>query len=611
VLKEFPSNTDMDFNFLTNITCMRKIVGNWIDQPWAAVLKTYILFANNIDNKEFEKKVSHMVKNHFEEWYVSGFENRLQNIRDQHLYSSNIKFDFEYSGDISNIYMFTFIAIFILIIACVNYINISTSTATMRYKEIGIRRVMGATSKQIVIQFLCESLFISIMALVCSLFLVNISFHFIKFLPIKETANISIIDWRTILSLSILLLFITLVSGGIIAKYMAGVDPSKVLNGSIKLNFKNPFFRHILVTFQFLVAITLMICVTIIYRQYSFMRDKELGFDKQSLITLDFPSNYNEYKVFKNSILNNRNILQVTASDMVPPVFGIGNIVPLDPSYRKDLPIVLYLTDHDFINTLGLKVIKGRDISESFTTDEKEAVVINEVAAKELGWSDPIGKRLKINEDGKERCTIIGLVKDFHYSSLYEKIAPLAITVCKNRLSSIIIKVRTNDMKSTLKYVKGKWEEVFPILPFSYSFVQDDFSKRYEKEEKFFHLFSFFSMIAIVIACLGLFGLSSYSTECRKKEIGIRKVVGASVSQIVSLICKEFFFIVIIANIVAWPIAYYFMRLWLQRFAYKIELDLWLFLAPGLIVVLLSAVTVGYHSIKAAINNPTISIKCE
>ncbi|MFC1565318.1 FtsX-like permease family protein, partial [candidate division KSB1 bacterium] len=521
-----------------------------------------------------------------------------------HLYS------LDGGGQIVYVYIFSTIAVLILLIACINFMNLATARSGSRAKEVGMRKVIGAVKKDITIQFFGESLLLTLIALVFAVILVMLALPGFNSLAGKQL-SMNVVDNRSIFGgLFILALFTGLIAGSYPALFLSSFQPVKVIKGIIGTGTKNPVLRRILVVAQFSATIVLIIGTTVIYRQIDFIRNKDLGFDQDNIIILGMNNEIrSSYESFKNEILQNSNIINVSASNNAP--MSVGNI---NPVYWEGKGPDNYVTlnfasvDYDYLKTFDMDLAYGRDFSREFTTDAQN-YIINEAALKLTGLEDPIGKMFSIwTREGK----IIGVVKDFHSQSLHNEISPVVITLGANwPWQNIFIKLDQDDISESLSYLKEVWNRFSPGYPFEYRFMDEQILAQYTDEDKIGEIFGYFTFLAILISCLGLFGLASYMAEQRTKEIGIRKVLGATVSLIIRLLSKEFLILIILSNIIAWPASYIAMTNMLNDYAYRTNMPIWIFFASGIVTLGIALLTVSFQALKAALTNPVQALKYE
>ncbi|MFL5786738.1 MAG: FtsX-like permease family protein [Flavisolibacter sp.] len=538
----------------------------------------------------------------------------LQRITDIHL-RSHTDYEAEENGDIKRVYIFSAIALFILLIACINYMNLSTARSTLRAKEIGIRKVAGAQKNEIVMQFLSESVLMAWIAMIIAFIL---SYILLPYLDIVSGEHLrsSILFSPGIMVLLILFPFIVGILSGIYpALFMSSFRPVKVLKGFLKTS-GGMNLRKVLVVIQFAISIILIICTGIVIRQMKYMQSKSLGFDKEHIVTLPFASELaNKYDAFRSDLLMNSSIKAITRSSRIPTgrlldEMGARMVVG-DTLAPVNTDIKFVTADQDFINTYGVKIIAGRGFSRDFGTDTA-AFLINEAAVKALGFKSNdqvIGKDFGY---GDRKGKLIGVFNDFHFESLHQKIVPLVLLVPKNPgyYGRVSVKL-TGNVPAAIGRIENSWKKLMPDVPFEYTFMDENFAKLYKAEEKQKTLFTIFASLSIFIACLGLFGLSAFSISQRVKEIGIRKVLGANVGSIVGLLSKDFLKLVAVSVVIAFPVAWLAMNSWLKDFAYRINIPVWVFIAAGIIAAAIAFTTISMQAIKAALANPVNNLRTE
>jgi len=533
----------------------------------------------------------------------------LEPLRDVYLRSKRDGF---VTGNINNVSIFSIVAIFILLIACINFINLTTARSAERAKEVGIRKMAGAARIQLTKQFISESVIICLIAYLISLVLCGLALPLFNELAGKQISSSIYKNPAYLVNLFILSVLIGVSAGFYPSLVLSSYQPVSVLKGRFSTGTKGLMLRKSLVIFQFTISIILIVATLVVYRQLNYMRNQDLGFNKEQTIVIN--TNFDNNKdAFKQSLSSIPGVLSSSFSSHVP---GGGSNSAYSQVENKSgdmqkTNLDLYFVDFDFINQYKLKVVAGRTFSKEMATDSTKAMVINESAAKMLGYRVPaeaVGR--KFDQWGRNG-TIIGVLKDFHYKSLQQTMAPLVMRYEPWGLGVISIKVAGTNLPATLKAIGDRWNQAIPNRPFEYNFLDEFFDRQYRAEDHFGRLFINFAVLAIFISCLGLLGLSSYSTMQRTKEIGIRKVLGASVSGIVNLLSIDFIKLVVIALAVAVPIAWYGMDKWLKGFAYRTNISWWLFALAGLASILIAFATISIQAIKAAVANPVKSLRTE
>ncbi len=548
---------------------------------------------------------------HYDEWQKKGnaYKFYLEPITSIHLYS-HLDHELEPNGDIKYIYIFSIIALFILLIACINFMNLSTARSSTRSKEVGIRKVLGSNRPQLIKQFLAESFLLTLISVFVSIILVELLLPAFGNLAGKQLSTNYLNNWLIIPAILLIVLIVGVIAGSYPSFFLSSFQPVKVLKGKAAGN-KGNMLRSGLVVFQFSISIILFIGTFIVYSQLRYIQTTKLGFDKAHILVIQRAwALENHAQAFKDELMKNPEIAAASNSDDVPgkpfsqTLFKADN-VPGAQNYLMSF----MSTDYNFVKTMGIQLESGRYFSNQFPSDT-QSVVLNESAVKLFGLNDPIGKRIFV-VGRNTPFNIIGVLKDFHYESLHQKIQPLIITLGLGQTAYLPIRLKTTNVSNVLAYIKSEWKKFVPGKPFEYYFIDQDISRLYLSEQKTSELFTAFSILAIFIACLGLFGLAAFTAERRTKEIGIRKALGSSVSGIVFLLSKEFTKWVLIANIIAWPVAYYFMNNWLKDFAYRINMNLWIFILSGVLALLIALLTVSIHAVRAARANPIKSLRYE
>lgn len=626
VIDKIPSNTHFHFDaFLSTADLHPKSL------TWSNVgFYTYLVLNKGADPQKLEAKFPQLVaKNVVPEIQrdmgvslaeaqksVDTFRFFLIPLTDIHLHSAT-KYELAANGDMNSVYVFSILAVFILLLAIVNFTNLSTAGASSRSKEIGIRKVMGSVKTQLINQFLIESTLLTFFALILAVFAVGL------LLPSFNTLAGKDISLTTLLSVKNAL--ILLAFGGFVG-ILAGAYPAFLLSfskitavlkgGSAVQTSRRSNLRSGLVVFQFTVSGALIVATLVTYQQLHFMQNKKIGFDKDQVLVIQdsYMLGQNE-PVFKQQLQKDSRVMEASLSGSIP--VGMSNMDGTiiyakresDKEAHAEIPANIYHVDEDYLKTLGMELKEGRFFSKAFSTDSS-AVLINETAVRDLGLgkTSPIGKT--IVRSGQHEFTIIGVVKDFHYASARQKIAPLMMLLGRNS-GAIIVKIKATDAADMIASFRKQWDAFNPAAPFTYSFLDERFAFLYEAEQKTSQLFTLFAIISIVIACLGLFGLAAFTAEQRTKEIGVRKVLGASVGSIIALLSKDFLKLVLIAILLAVPIAWFAMNRWLQAFAYRIDLEWWVFALAGLLAVVIALLTISFQSIKAALMDPVKSLKTE
>ena len=615
VMKDVPSNSHFSFDVLLSMSSFYQTRPSIFDSWGYVDFYTYFLVDDNFNVADFQAKMPSFLKSRLPEESKDYYYNiSFEPLKDTYLKSKAARQP-GITGSLNNIYIFAIIGLFILIIASINFMNLATARSMERAKEVGVRKVIGADKKGLVYQFMGESLIMVFLSAGIGLLIVAICLPWMGNITGKEFSLDNIINTKTLLLYFGTALITGLLSGSYPAFVLSNFKPISVLKGLVSSSPQGVNLRKVLVIFQFSLSIALIASTVIVYYQLGFMLNKNLGFDNEQQLVIDFNWDgqvLDNIETVKNELKSLPEVTSVASSRTVPgshfPAAGT-EIESFEGSMEHFEPF-LYEIDFDFIPHYEIEVVAGRPYSREFVSDSLSAMIVNEAAVKSFGYSDPadiIGK--KFQQWGREG-TIVGVVKDFNYMSLHEKVAPLSMRYSQYG-RYISLKVKTSDMQQAISSIEGKWTELAPHRPFLYSFLNDSFNEQYQADFRFKKLFTLFSFLAILIACLGLFGLATYSAMLRTKEIGIRKVLGAEVTSIVALLSKDFIKLVLISILIATPFAWYAMNKWLNVYAYKIDISWWVFALAGLMAVSVAILTVSYHAIRSARANPIKSLRTE
>jgi putative ABC transport system permease protein len=623
VMKDIPSYSHLQFDFLVSLETLlgRKPE---LSQEWFNLnVPTYVLFRNKDGPKQIEPKLAGLVEERLGP-FLKSLHGKLaysfQPLTKIHLYSRFMIDFIAGAGNIQYIYVFAAIALFILGIACMNFMNLATARSAKRAREIGLRKVVGAGRPALFAQFLGEATMHSLLSLIVALFLVWFALPFFKSISgIDLRLGASQFAWL-IPSLVGLTLFVSLVAGSYPAVYLSALRPVYTLKGAWKAGPGNARFRHVLVVVQFLIGVALIIGTAVVLRQIDFMRNRNLGFSAdQVLVTgIDDPAILPRIESVKARLKEIPGIVRAAMTQAVPGQMTEANVQPYVPEGASESEPVMFrqfYIDADFVPALGLEIAGGRNFSKELATDA-DALLINEATARKLGWADPVGRKIKVpwsvGEAGfswREK-TVIGVVRDFHFLGLRELIEPCLLEL-GTRMDQLLIKLKTENLSATIRELERAWGEVDPVRPLDFFFLDSFFNAQYGAEERLGRLIAVFSGLAIAIACLGLFGLASFMAEQKAKEIAIRKVMGASVRGVLGHQSLEFLKLVALATLLAWPAAYLAMNAWLRNFAYRAALSPWTFIAAGAAALAIAFMTVASQAYRAASSNPVESLKYE
>jgi putative ABC transport system permease protein len=616
VLQPLKGKTHLDFDFLAHSKpLLDQVIGFKVDHDYRGLwYYSYIVLQPGSSPQALQSKFPAFVKKYYPLRYTENNASlTIQNIKDIHLYSDFSTGDMSPNGNIHYVYTLGSIAIVVLLIACINFMNLSIARFSNRGKEVGVRKVMGAEKKNLVFQFLGESVLIALIAGVLSLLLVRLFVPMFNDLASVRLQSIEIIDPINLSVILIIILSTGLLAGLYPSFVMAAFHPVKVLKGLHKAAHNKINLRKILVIAQFTVSLILLIGTLIISDQLTFMRSKSMGFDKEQVIMIPAGSATTlprDFQTFKNKLLSQDGIATITNIS-----HNIGQeTLPYFPMKAEGIEdeqmLPIMYVGFDFLETFKVQMVSGRFFDGDHRTDSTLAFVINESAAKALNWSDPIGRKLMFGVGGNPGSEVIGVIKDFNFDPLRNKVGPLIMYFSPLR-GNVAIKLDAGDHKNALASIEQVWNELVPEKPFSFYFLDEALNKTYESEEKLASVFTYFCGLAIFVASLGLFALASFSAERRLKEIGVRKVMGASESGLVVMMYKEFLILILVSFIIASPLAYYFFNHWLNGFAYRIDIGIMTYVIAVVFITLIALITVGYQSINAARTNPVKVLRSE
>ncbi len=607
VLNNIPRNSHLQFDFLIPFIFGREL--NYTVDRWGnSQFRTYVQLQKDISVQDVVQKISGHL---FEKPTIEKDARlNLQPLTRIHLFS-NYEFDTAH-GDITYVAIFSLVAFFILLIACINFMNLATARSRSRAKEIGMRKVAGANKTDIIKQFFGESILFSFISLVFALIIVWLLLPAFNDLAAKELSMDISGNLLVLLGLLCIALMTGIISGSYPALFLSAFQPVDVLKGALKSGSKGSAFRKILVVIQFSLTILLIICTTFVYSQLNYMKNRKLGYEKENMIYFGMRREIKEkYESVKNELLQDPNILGVTASSNVPTYgYSFSNSLwhweGQNPE-EETLMRAVFVND-DYFETFGMEITEGRSYSKEFSTDASEAIMVNEAAVKAMGMESAIGEQLSIGDDNFK---IIGIVKNYHFRSFRQEIEPLILIYSADASGVLFARLKSDDIPQTIGYIEKVWKKFAPGYPFNYRFLDDALDRLYRSEQRIGTILKYFAILAIFISCLGLFGLASFMAEQRTKEIGIRKVLGARVSNIVLLLSKEFTKWVLASNIIACPIAYYAMKKWLQSYAYSINIVIWPFLLSATLAFVIALCAVSFQAFKAATANPIESLRYE
>ena len=619
VSENMPGNSHFHYDLLASSATFPTFINNtgWSSNNFI----TYVVLKEGTTQLWFDEKLKEFTRKHmgaerFDAWVAKGnfWEYFLQPITRIHL-TSDLNGEFEANGNETYVYIFSAISIIILLIACINFMNLSTAKSSLRAKEVGMRKVVGSGRSRLVLQFLSESVLLSYIALALGIGIFIILFPLYENL-IGKQLNIQYLDSFVVIPLVLALgLIVGVISGSYPAFFLSSFKPIAALKGNKSSGRGGSWLRNVLVIFQFTISIFLIIGTLAVNQQLKFFQNKKLGFDKEQVLVVNNPGSLRDnVDPFKEELRKYSSIIDVSGSNTLPGK-SFSNI-GFGAEGVENFTLNLCICDYDFLSTLKLEMADGRFFAKEFSTDS-HAAVLNEKAVELLGWENPIGKKINNWSQNGNRgdFVVIGVIKDYHYESLHQEIRPQALFLISgyyNRNESYIsARLNTENISETIGYIEDKWKTFAPQMPFEYSFLDQDYDNLYMNERQTRKLFSVFSFLAIFIACLGLFGLASFIADQKTKEIGIRKVLGASVAKIVKNLNKSFLKWVLIANLIAWPVAWFAMNRWLENFAYRIVLSWWIFVLAAVLAVFIALLTVSLQTVKAALKNPIDSLRYE
>ncbi|MDQ6477892.1 ABC transporter permease [Dyadobacter sp. LHD-138] len=607
VLDEIPSTSSMKFDFLMSFNRW-KTYNTWAKEWGNNGPSCVVLLTKNASPEKVSAKIKDYIKTKNKDSNVELF---LTNYGESYLYS---KWDSgkQNGGRIEYVRMFIIVAIFILVIACINFMNLATARSVKRAKEVGLRKAVGAYRSSLVGQFMGESLLISFLALILAMAIVFLLIPSFNTLTEKQL-SLDFTNPYLLFALLGLTAITGIIAGSYPALFMSSLNPVIVLKGALKFKPSAAYFRQGLVVFQFGLSILLILSMIVVYRQIQYIQTKNLGFNRENLLYLTDieKSMEKKFPTFKQALENQSGIKAVSVSQ-ANPLNYVSNTRGVSWPGKDTTQQLLFNVNpsgYDFVKTMGIKLLDGRDFSPAYGTDSTNYLV-NEAAAKKMGYKDPVGKELTLwGKKGK----IIGLMKDFHIGSLHVAIEPLIVNLQAKspNFGAAIIRTETGQTKQAIASVEEVFKRINPGFPFKYQFADEEFGKQYKSENVVSRLSGYFAFLAIFISCLGLFGLAAFTAEQRTKEIGVRKVLGASVTNLVRMLSADFVKLVAISALIAFPIAWYFLKSWLEKYAYRIEMEWWYFVIAGFSALLIALFTVSFQAIKAALMNPVKSLKSE
>ena len=619
ILEKIPSNVHFRFNMLRSMASLElSRDGDWFNNSFI----TYLLLHEGASPASLKAKLPELVEKYvgpeiqrymgisLETFSQQGnqYGYFLQPLLDIHLYS-NLKEELEPNGDITYIYIFAAIAFFIILLACINFMNLATARSANRAKEVGIRKTLGSLRSSLVWQFMTESVLLSLIATILAVVAASILLSPFNNIAGKDISGELFTTPWFLLSLLGLMLIVGMLAGSYPAFYLSSFRPVEVLKGKLKAGMKSSGIRNMLVVFQFFISITLIICTLLVYKQLEYARKKNLGFEKENVVVIYGLQRLSDGQqtTFKQALLNQSQVVDASISTNIPPG-SISTTIVRETATKEDISLYTYWVDYDYLPTMQIELLEGRNFSRSFSTDTA-AVLLNEAAVQAFGLEDPLNEEVVyvgVNQPYK----VIGVIKDFNFESLRKEIRPLALRLTTQG-ACLAARITSDNVPNTLTLIESIWDQHAPDESFQYAFLDENYDALFRAEQRLGKVFSIFTGLAIIVACLGLLGLAAFMAEQRTKEIGIRKVMGASVTNVILLLSKDFTKLVIIAFVLAIPVAYFIIKKWLEGFAFRTNIDPGVFLLAGISALLIAWFTVSWQSIKAALANPVDSLRNE
>ena len=604
VVQKIPANSSLQFDFVIPFSKFL-LINEWAENWGSSSFRCIVKLNPEANLPRVNEKIEPFFTQHHE---IVGNKMLLQPFSDRYLYG-DLKPGRVPAGRVTYVRLFTFIGIFILLIACINFMNLATARAGIRTKEIGVRKVIGAQRKNLIWQFLTEAVLLAVFSAGCAILLAQLLLPAFNQLTGKSL-SIPLMDLKFSAVLLLMILITGLLSGSYPALFLSAFKPVRTLKGQLTKSHGEALFRKVLVVFQFTLSMALVIATLVIYYQIHFIRNKNLGMDRENVIFLSAsPEIFNAREIFANELKKLPGIAQVSFTNDRPSRVYANTHDPFWEGMQEgdDIGFEFLFTGYDFVKTLGIKVVEGRDFSREFASDTLN-YLLNETAVEMMNLEDPLGKQFDF---WGRKGEIIGIVEDFHYRSLHDRIDPFVILLWPENTGYIMVKSLPGKTTQALSSLQEVYSRFAPHYPFDYSFLDDDFESDYKGEMLIGKLANYFSAVVILISCLGLFGLVSFTAERKTKEIGIRKVLGASLAQLVGLISRDFMPLVLIALVLAVPIAWYLMKQWLQDFYYRISLEPWIFAAAGMAMIIIALTTVSYRAVRAGLINPVDALRNE
>ncbi len=607
VIEDVPSTSHFRFGALASRTNLPEQIGSWGNFG----VFTYLLFPEGLDVKAFEEKMQGMYAAYMEPIFGPvnvKVEYLLEPIREIHLYSTK-EGEPEPTGSITYVYIFAIVAIFLVLIAAMNYMNLSTARSSGRAREVGLRKVVGSRRGPLVLQFLSESVIFTVLSLAISIILLMALLPKLNLLAGKSFDSNVIFSPVVLLGMLGVVLLVGFIGGSYPAFFLSRFSPVTVLKGELTHGTAGSLFRKILVVIQFAVSVIMIVCTLVVFRQLNYLKNMDQGFDQKNVLSLDLNGPMAmKYPVLKQALLENPNVLYVSSTSTRLGE-GSGKLL-FDVETDQGMVqrgINFAIADHDFVEALGIKMVQGRDFQKDMPSDTLTGVIVNETFVRRMGWDEPIGKKVEAGDENTLRARVVGVMKDYHQTGMYNEIESLLLAY--RTLNNIVyIKVSDENVEQALSHIESSWKEVFPDQPYSYTFLSERFNRQFESDEKRGLIFTLFTVLAILIACLGLFGLASYTVEQRTREIGIRKVFGANEGTILKLVTRDFIILSLISIVIAFPVAWYFMSKWLENYVYKSSMGPVVFILAGVLTLVITFATISYKAYQASVSNPAEAI---
>lgn len=626
IMEEVPANSRFDFNMFASMNSAEQLFSRIVLENWGeGSVETYAVLPQGLRPRDMSERIQSFIDLKLEAWKEAKPKLIMQPLGDVYLRSQDVaSLTSGSDGDITYVYAFSFIALFILIIACINFMNLSTAKSSLRAREVGLRKVVGAVKTQLIGQFLSESTILAFLSLFIGLLLARLALPYFNGLAETNLTLDLLGNLPLFISLIGITLFVGIAAGSYPALLLSSFKPVNVLAGKLQTGSRGGLLRKVLVAFQFTTSIFLLVITGIVYQQLQYCKNVNLGFDKENVMLLGAPIEMRgQYEQFNNELLKNPSIISGGASSRVPPGRLSSSLTARPEGVPEDQHrgMQTVWTDFGFIETFGFEMAAGRSFSRDFPSDAREGFILNEAAVRDIGWTNEtaVGKTFGSQEitdwndgqwadrDGK----VIGVIKDFHFETLKREIVPTVYFIAPYMAWNYAIRLRPENMAETISYVEEVYKRFNPETTFEYTFVDENYAELYRAEERQGRIFGIFALLAIFVACLGLAGLASFTAEQKKKEVGIRKVLGASSGNIILLLTREFSWLVIVAAIIASPIAWYIMNNWLQEFAYRVPIGIGIFLLSAFIAMLIAWGTVSYQTARTAFDNPIKSLRHE